>query len=303
LVFASLTLGPRHTCGLTAGGAAYCWGDNIDGALGDGTTSDRHAATPVAGGLVFANLSAGLDYTCGLIPGGAAYCWGDNSEGQLGDGTTTSRSTPTPVMGGIVFASLTAQSNTCGLTTGGAAYCWGGNTSGELGDGTTTDRHTPAPVAGGLVFANLTGSSAFRCGLTAGGAAYCWGNNSYGELGDGTWADNPTTPTKVASVLVFASLWPGGNHNCGLTAGGVAYCWGDNDYGEVGDGTKGEHTGLHLPAAVTGGLVFASLASGFFHTCGLTTTHAVYCWGYNFYGQLGDGSTTDRSVPTRVISP
>jgi alpha-tubulin suppressor-like RCC1 family protein len=309
LAFASLTLGPRHTCGLTAGGTAYCWGDNIGGALGDGTTSDRHTATPVAGGLVFANLTAGLDYTCGLVPGGAAYCWGDNSQGQLGDGTTISRSTPTPVIGGIVFASLTAQATTCGLTPGGAAYCWGGNTFGELGDGTMTDRHTPTPIAGGLVFASLTGSSDFRCGLTTGGPGYCWGANAYGELGDGTWADNPITPKKMGGLLVFASLWPGGNHDCGLTAAGTAYCWGDNDYGEVGDGKVGNGTtgpgsrGVVLPVPVSNGLTFASLASGFFHTCGLTVAHAVYCWGYNFYGQLGDSTTTDRSVPTPAIKP
>jgi alpha-tubulin suppressor-like RCC1 family protein len=308
LVFASLTLGLRHTCGLTAGGAAYCWGHNGYGELGDGTTTNRLTPTPVGGGLAFANLSAGFDYTCGLSTAAAAYCWGDNSNGQLGDGTTTSHSTPAPVAGGLVFTSLTASGFSCGLTTGGTAYCWGSNLFGSLGDGTRTVRHSPTPVAGGLVFASLMSSGSFACGLTTGGAAYCWGNNTYGALGDGTWADNPTTPTKIASSLVFASLELGGGHNCGLTAGGVAYCWGDNDYGEVGDGrvgngTTGPSRGVVLPAPVSGGLLFDSLAPGFFHTCGLTTAHAVYCWGYNFYGQVGDGSTTDRSVPTHVISP
>ena len=302
LVFASLTLGLRHTCGLTAGGEAYCWGDNIEGALGDGTTTDRHVPAHVAGGPAFANLSAGFDSSCGLTAAGAAYCWGDNSVGQLGDGTMTSRSTPTPVAGGLVFASLAAGA-TCGLTTGGAAYCWGYNQSGVLAVGTlTTYILTPQPVVGGLVFASLTGGS-IACGLTTGGAAYCWGNNSKGELGDGLGTYEATTPTKVASILVFASLTANGGNTCGLTAGGVAYCWGDNDYGEVGNGTTGPNRGVTLPAPVAGGLVFASLAVGAFHTCGLTAVHAVYCWGYNFYGQLGDGTTTDRSVPTRVISP
>lgn len=304
LVFASLTLGLRHTCGLTAGGVAYCWGDNFAGALGDGSTTDRHVPTPVAGGPAFANLSAGFDYSCGLTAAGAAYCWGDNSYGQLGDGTTTERHTPTPVAGGFVFTTLTASGATCGLTAGGAAYCWGYNQSGVLAVGTlTVPILTPQPVVGGLAFANLTGSSAFKCGLTTGGTAYCWGSNEKGELGDGLGTYEATTPTKIATILLFASLSPGGDHNCGLTAGGTAYCWGDNDYGEVGSGTTGPNRGVTLPAPVAGGLVFASLAPGFFHTCGLTAAHAVYCWGYNFLGQVGDGTTTDRSVPTPAIRP
>ena len=106
---------------------------------------------------------------------------------------------------------------------------------------------------------------------------------------------------------MFASLWPVGNHTCGLTAGGAAYCWGDNDYGEVGDGRVGNGTGpsrgVILPVSVSGGLVFASLAPGFFYTCGLTAAGGAYCWGSNQYGQLGDGTTTDRSVPVPVVSP
>jgi alpha-tubulin suppressor-like RCC1 family protein len=303
LVFATLAPGDRHTCGLTAGGA-YCWGHNGSGELGDGTTTNRLTPTSVTGSPVFANLSAGADYSCGLTAGGAAYCWGDNSYGELGTGDMISHSTPTPVAGGLVFASLAAgRLSTCGLTTGGAAYCWGYNQSGVLAVGTLTNYIlTPQPVVGGLMFASLAmGSDA--CGLTTGGAAYCWGDNSYGELGDGLGTYEATHPTKIATILLFASLSPGGNHTCGLTAGGVAYCWGDNDYGEAGNGTTGPRTGVTLPARVAGGLVFSTLAPGFFHTCGLTAAGGAYCWGYNFYGQVGDGTTADRSVPTPVIRP
>lgn len=261
------------------------------------------AATPA---FTLASLAAGSGWThtCGLTAAGAAYCWGNDSIGQLGSGDTISRSTPTPVVGGLVFASLApGYRHTCGLTAGGAAYCWGDNSIGQLGDGTTTERHTPTPVAGGLVFASLTAATLNTCGLTTGGAAYCWGENQSGVLAVGTLTNPILTPKPVVGGLVFASLSPGGDHNCGLTAGGVAYCWGDNDYGEVGNGTTGPRTGVQLPAPVAGGLVFASLAPGFFHTCGLTTAHAVYCWGYNFYGQVGDGTKTDRSVPTRVMRP
>jgi len=121
-------------------------------------------------------------------------------------------------------------------------------------------------------------------------------------LAVGTLTTYILTPQPVVGGLMFASLSLGGD-TCGLTAEGAAYCWGDNDYGEVGNGTTGPNRGVTLPAPVAGGLVFASLAPGSFHTCGLTAAHAVYCWGYNFYGQLGDGTTTDRSVPTPAIRP
>ncbi|MDP3775419.1 MAG: IPT/TIG domain-containing protein, partial [Gemmatimonadales bacterium] len=134
----SLTAGGGHTCGLTSGGAAYCWGGNGSGQLGDGSTTQRPTPVAVAGGITFASLAPGGGRTCGVTSGGAGYCWGVNSDGQLGDGSTTQRSTPVAVAGGLTFASLTAGGgHTCGVTSGGAAYCWGVNFQGQLGDGST----------------------------------------------------------------------------------------------------------------------------------------------------------------------
>ena len=251
VTFAALSAGNNgaggHTCGVTTSGAAYCWGHNGNGQLGDGTTTDRLVPTPVAGGVTFAALSAGGQHTCGVTPSGAAYCWGFNGAGGLGDGTTTQRLVPTLVAGGVTFAALSAgEAHTCGVTQTSAAYCWGFNASGELGDGTTTSRLVPTPVGAGLSFVALSAGFGYTCGVTTTGTPLCWGFNGRGELGDGTTTERHI-PTLVAGGLSFAAASAGTGHTCGVTTSGVVYCWGLNGNGQVGDGTT---TNRLVPTAV-----------------------------------------------------
>jgi len=305
LTFARVSAGGNvfsvHTCGTTASGVAYCWGGNYLGQLGDGTTTDRLVPTAIAGGLTFAAVSAGAFHTCGVTTSGAAYCWGNNQHGQLGDGSTTDRLVPTAIAGGLTFAAVSAGAiHTCGVTTSGAAYCWGANDSGQLGDGTTTDRLVPIAIAGGLTFAAV--SAGFQaCGVTTSGAAYCWGDNSLGELGDGTTTAR-SVPTPVAGGLTFTAVSAATFYTCGVTTSGVAYCWGDNYTGQLGDGTT---TNQLVPKAITVGpsLTIAMVSANIAHACAATTSGAVYCWGNNFFGELGDGTTTNRLVPTAVAFP
>jgi alpha-tubulin suppressor-like RCC1 family protein len=285
-----------HICGLTAGGAAYCWGTNSGGQLGDSTTTRRTVPTPVLGDLQFASISAGYNHTCGVTTSGTAYCWGggssDPNKGQLGDGTTNQRLVPTPVAGGVSFATVSAGIfQTCALTPTGAAYCWG---NGVL---------VPTPVAGGLTFASMSASSG-TCGVTTSGAAYCWGGNTHGQLGDGTTTPR-LLPTPVAGGLTFVAVNAGEVHTCGVTTSGDAYCWGSNVYGALGDGTT---TPRQVPTLVAGGHAFAAVSAGNgwpigTHTCGITRSGLAYCWGVSSLGQLGDGTTTQRLVPTPVAFP
>jgi alpha-tubulin suppressor-like RCC1 family protein len=147
-----LTAAGAHTCAQGSNGQAYCWGGNFSGQLGDGTTTDRLTPTAVSApaGVTLSGLTAGQSYTCALGSNGQAYCWGDNLRGSLGDGTTTHRPTPTAVSApaGVTLTGLTVGSrHTCAQGSNGPAYCWGGNFYGELGDGTTTRRLTPTIVA------------------------------------------------------------------------------------------------------------------------------------------------------------
>jgi alpha-tubulin suppressor-like RCC1 family protein len=146
--FDSITAGYSHSCALASDGAAWCWGNNADGQLGDGSVQSSNVPVRVTGGLTFVALTAGYAHTCGIAADGTAWCWGRNEFGQLGDGTTTSRTSPTPVAGELVFKVLSAgDQQTCGVTVSRVAACWGDNEYGSLGDGTQIDRLVPTKVA------------------------------------------------------------------------------------------------------------------------------------------------------------
>ncbi len=305
---ASITVNPKpipaikfaanrfHTCGLSTTGGTYCWGGNLEGELGDNSTTARLTPTFVNSNLSFISITAGLNHTCGLTSTGKAYCWGRNVSGELGDSSTTSRLIPTSVSSNLSFTSITAGYNhTCGLTSTGKAYCWGGN-GGQLGDNSTTNSSVPVAVANNLTFSSITAGRDHTCGLTSTGKAYCWGINTYGQLGDNS-VTTKLAPIAVNSNLTFSSITTNYDHTCGLTTTNIAYCWGSNLEGQLGDNSN---TSRLIPTAVSSNQSFTSITTGIASTCGLTSIGTAYCWGRNREGGLGDNSTTPSLVPIAV---
>ncbi len=201
--------------------------------------------------------------------------------------------------GEIVTNVAAGYLHTCAMTSAGRVICWGGNEDGELGDGTTTNRSTPGQVSGlesGVAAIGV--GSRHACALTTGGGVLCWGDNEVGQIGDGT-TTNRLVPTPVSGLETgVTAIAVGGWHTCALTAAGGVVCWGLNAQGEIGDGTT---TDRWTPTPVSGlGSGVAAVTAGNLHTCALTTGGGVACWGYNFDGQLGDGTTLDRYTPVPV---
>ena len=306
LKFRQVRAGWVQTCGVTLDNQAYCWGSNFAGQLGDGTTIDRLRPVLVAGGLQFREVSTATHSTCGVTLDDLAYCWGGNFFGELGNGTTNPSLTPVAVAGGLRFRQVsTGAFYTCGVTTGDQAFCWG--SAPFSGDVFIADRSRPFEVGAGLRFREVsaalvsTALGQFTCGLTLDDVAYCWGDNAFGQLGIGSIGGLSWVPVRVAGGLLFRHINAGATRTCGLTSDRLAYCWGANWDGDVGDGTA--NITRPAPVPVAGGLRFRELSDGGeFHNCGITLGGRAYCWGRNYSGELGDGTSTPRPAPVPVAT-
>ncbi|MDD5225316.1 MAG: fibronectin type III domain-containing protein [bacterium] len=292
--------GGNHTCATDTSNEPKCWGKNTQGQLGNGNNNDNYLPTDVTDLSGISEIAGGYMHTCSLSNGGEVKCWGDNQVGQLGDNSTNTSNIPVNVSGlsGGVATISSGYIHSCAVTSDGRAKCWGFNQYGQIGNATNNNYFTtPQDVYG--VSSGATDISCGRdhtCAVINGGAK-CWGHNNDYQLGTNNNIDR-STPYSVIDAYGVVAIAAGGNHSCALTNEGGVKCWGSNGRGELGTGdTYSYPTAMDVSGLFSG---VSQITAGFYHTCALTTSGGVKCWGYNSKGELGDGTTTQSLIPIDV---
>ena len=310
-----------HNCVLNENGTVWCWGG---GPLGSPSVSQSYTPVEVVKaddsaltGVV--KVSSGGPSVCALTELGTVYCWGGNSYGQLGDGTSTDKSYAVSVikedgqiLTGIIRLAF-GDFHVCALAENSTAWCWGRNYEGQLGNGTAGDIRTFAGEVLEEDGSALTGavrisSGAYHtCVVKSDGTVWCWGANGYGQLGDGTTTDRPfpvqvkKDPSSFLDGIVDVSA--GAYQTCALAANGTVWCWGRNDYGQIGSGSSEEYVVYPEQVRTVEGSALtdvSEISEGCYHFCALTNNGTVWCWGHNGYGQIGDGTTTQRNLAVNI---
>jgi len=240
--FSTVAAGGAHSCALTTGRFAFCWGNGSAGQLGTGYLGNvpRPFVDSVLIDVALREITLGTEHTCGMTNDGEVYCWGLGLNGRLGVGATGNFSEPTRVAPDMQFFAIDAGGNhTCALALDGIAYCWGAGNLGQLGTGGLDDSDVPVEVAGGLLFDEISAGDGFTCGVIGDGTTYCWGRNEVGQLGDGT-LESRYEPSEVGFGQSFQTVSAGlgsfGSATCGLASNGLVYCWGDGRGGQTGTG-------------------------------------------------------------------
>ena len=320
--------GSGYSLALASDGTVYAWGQNNYGQLGNGTTTDSNVpvavktvGTPMEGKKII-QVSTKVWYSLALASDGTVYAWGLNGSGQLGDGTITHSSTPvavktigTPMEGKTIVGIAAGASHSLALASDGKIYVWGGNAYGQFGNGVTTTSSV-VPVAVKTVGTPMDNKKIIQIhagyyhslALASDGTVYAWGQNTYGQLGNNTMI-NANAPVSVQTIgtpmagKIIIQLAAGNSQSVALASDGTIYAWGWNMYGQLGNGTTVD-TRIPVAVKVTGtpmaGKVIAQVAASNAHTLAVASDGTVYDWGWNQYGQLGNNTTTNSSVPVAV---
>jgi alpha-tubulin suppressor-like RCC1 family protein len=295
--FIKIAAGGAHSFAVTSGGAAYAWGYNEYGQLGNGTTNNSNVPLFVLNDVI--DIAGGEDHTVALKQDGTVWAWGLNYCGQLGNGNNTNSNIPVQVFGLANVKSIAAgRDHALALKQDGTAWAWGFNGRGQLGNGNDTSSNIPVQVSGLTNVKNITAGDMHTVALKNDGTVWAWGSNYIGGLGNGNNI-NSNIPVQVSGLTNVVSITAGLFHNTlALKNDGTVWAWGSNESGQLGNGTTNNST---TPLQVPGLINVASIAAGENHTVALKNDGTVWAWGGNSFGQLGNGNTYYYStVPVQV---
>jgi alpha-tubulin suppressor-like RCC1 family protein len=296
--------GQSFTCALVEG-QGWCFGANVDGALGSGDVQTHLSPARLATPAGFDEITAGENHTCGLEHGTAAiWCWGYNASGQLGLGDVTARAVPTRLpMPARAIAVAAGYNHTCAIAADRSLWCWGDNTEGQLGRSDAQgapNALSPARVGANADWLGVSGGQGHTCAIEAPGSMWCWGRNTRSETGADPSTIQLRTPTRTGAFVDWKSLDVGQDASCAIRSDGSLWCWGDNQFGQLGSAPSS--MAVVGPAQVGASADWAQISLDTFSACALKIDHSLWCWGRNVEGQLGLGDTRDRYAPTQVGS-
>lgn len=302
-VFNLIAAGGNHTVAQKTDGSLWAWGNNLNGQLGNGTTTWSNIPVHITGLTDVKELAGGGHHTVALQNDGTVWAWGSNNNGQLGSGDTTPSDTPVQVNGlEGVKAIAAGQAHTVAINHDDTVLAWGGNLNGQLGDGTTVQRNSPVTVSSLTEVKAITAGDSHTVALKQDGTVWTWGYNFFGQLGNGSQVQKSDTPVQVTGLSEVIAISAAGNFNIALEADGTVWTWGINDFGQLGNG---DSTNSNVPVQVksSDSSNFAHvklIKAGRYHGLAVKDDDTVWAWGLNNFGQLGDGSLTNRNVPVQV---
>ncbi|WP_395840050.1 MopE-related protein [Cystobacter fuscus] len=298
----AISAGNYHSLALRTDGSVWAWGVNSDGQLGNGTQTLGKIPVRVTGLPSIKAIAAGRNHSLALGVDGKVWAWGQNSSGQLGDGTTTGRLTPVSVTipGGAV-AIAGGLYHSLAIAADGSVYAWGANAYnyGQIGDGTTNPRLTPVRISLPVRITAISAGWFHSMALGADGRVWTWGRNLNGQIGNGSASSiNQLSPYQVSLARAATAIAAGANHSLVLLSDKSVVAWGQNTNGQLGNGTTA--TAQSTPAAVGLTGAVTAIATGSNFSLAIDSTGAVWGWGQNSSGQLGDGTTAQRTSPVRM---
>ena len=286
------------------GDTLWTWGHNATGRLGDNTTTNRSTpVTTLAGGANWKQVSALQYHTAAIKTDGTLWTWGANSFGALGDNDTTQKNTPvTTFAGGTNWKQVSGSVYcTTAIKTDGTLWTWGRNAYGQLGDNTTTQRITPVTTfAGGTNWKQVAGGREHTAAIKTDGTLWTWGVNNSGQLGDNTTTNRLTPVTTFAGGTNWKQVAGGRAHTSAIKTDGTLWTWGSGFFGSLGNNDTTDR--LTPVTTFAGGTNWKQVSGGYNHTAAIKTDGTLWTWGNNNSGQIGDNTTTRRSIPVTTFA-